>query len=581
MKINSKSSKLLSFLCLFIILILLFGGLFIYFNALYEIFTNGFGGSFDDAYMFTRYSQNLLNGYGFTWNAGMSSTYGPTSIPYVFIVTLFMRFVPLESNFLMPTISWIIGLMVLALLGNAALTQTRKLSLPIATVALGCVAWVAISPFFIYHATTGMDTTFSMLANTLLALAWIKLSDKRGVKRAFILALTAYLSFAIRPDNIIYAFGFPVLALLVIESPSQWREALLFLGFFSGLIIADTFLKIRIFGDPLPLSYYVKQHNFYQGYLGESKWNPITYLSIFIIGVIPSGIVLLSSLRRIHTKLAVAFLAPVALTFAYYFSVLQIMGQYARYYYPASPFVIILSILVMRDLNTLPAWAEFKKASWRLILSILSLISVLLFLTTTGQNLYSVYVFGAPTLSGEEAAANSPGSNIQKLGWGRAILAITPLIKQLPNGTIIAASEVGYIGAKASQVEIIDMIGLNDPIIAHNGFNATELLARKPDLIWMPHADYALIRLNIECNPDLYAKYTYYPNFFDYGIAVRKNGQHTNSITNLLSESLESVYPNLKVPLDDLAKNELPAYCIVSNIPTSDPNIISHPTRLP
>jgi len=194
MKINSISSKLQSFLRLFIILILLFGGAFIYFSALYEIFTNGLGGGFDDAYMFSRYAQNLLNGYGFTWNAGMSSTYGPTSIPYVFIVTLFMRFVPLESNFLMPTISWIIGLMVLALLGNAALTQTRKSSLPIATAALGCVIWIAISPFFIYHATTGMDTTLSMLANTLLALVWIKLSDKRGVKRAFILALYAYLN---------------------------------------------------------------------------------------------------------------------------------------------------------------------------------------------------------------------------------------------------------------------------------------------------------------------------------------------------------------------------------------------------
>jgi hypothetical protein len=554
----SKSTRSLPYLRLSIILIMFLIGISVYTSVLYKIFLDGFGSNFDDAYMFARYAQNLLNGSGFTWNDGMHPVYGPTSVPYVFIVALFMWFVPLGSNFLLPTISWIMGLISLALLGTASLMLTKRSPLPVAMAAMGCVVWVAISPIFIYHATTGMDTTLSILTNTFLVLAWVGLNGKPGIKRAFLLAVFAFLSFAVRPDNVIYALFFPLLALLLLESPAQWKEAFLFLAFLSSFIFIDILIKLSVFGDPFPLSYYVKQHDFYHGYLGEYKWNPITYLSIFMVGVMPSLMILITNLRLAHKKLAAAYLLPVILTILYYFRIVQIMGEQARYYYPALPFMVVLSLLLLQDIKKLPVGATFKKDSLRLLASTICLIGVILLLAVTAPKLYPPD--GVKTAS-EAGNANSSNSNIPQIGWGRAITSINTVITKLPQGTVIAASEVGYIGANAIHVKIIDILGLNDPIIAHNGFSAAELIARKPDLIWFPQTDYAHIRLELVCSPELRSQYYYYPELFDYGIAIRKDSQHMDKIITLLREGIKIAYPNLNISLQQLEEKSLPAFC--------------------
>ena len=43
---------------------------------------------FDDAYMFIRYANNLLAGYGHAWNPGGEQTFGSTSLTHLGVVTL-------------------------------------------------------------------------------------------------------------------------------------------------------------------------------------------------------------------------------------------------------------------------------------------------------------------------------------------------------------------------------------------------------------------------------------------------------------------------------------------------------------
>ncbi len=42
---------------------------------------------FDDAYMFSRYADNFLNGHGFAWNPTDGPSYGITSPVYLFLIT--------------------------------------------------------------------------------------------------------------------------------------------------------------------------------------------------------------------------------------------------------------------------------------------------------------------------------------------------------------------------------------------------------------------------------------------------------------------------------------------------------------
>jgi hypothetical protein len=313
-----------------------------------------------------------------------------------------------------------------------------------------------------------------------------------------------------------------------------------------------------MFHDFLPLSYYVKQNNFYQGYTGAYQWNPSIYLATFTIGVLPSSIVILANLKSRYIRLSITYLLPVFVTFLYYFKVLQIMGEYARYYYPAMPFIVVLSLLILGDSGKLPVKTEFKKSFNRTVLSVLSIVAFVLFLGTIGSNIYLSTVS-----KNTDTAQNmlTSDSSVPTIGWGRAIVAVASLSGQLMPDTVLAASEVGYIGANALQVKIIDLVGLNNPDIAHHGFKAEKLFLQKPDLIWMPPPDYASIRHEIECNPNFYVNYTYYPGLFDYGIAINKESPYASDIYSLLSKNLEITYPDSGYVLSNLAQDSAPQFC--------------------
>ena len=87
---------------------------------------------------------------------------------------------------------------------------------------------------------------------------------------------------------------------------------------------------------------------------------------------------------------------------------------------------------------------------------------------------------------------------LPEVPWIRAIMALgDDVVARLPAGARIAASAVGYLGAVNPAVTLIDIAGLNDTRIARQGFSMDDLLARAPDLIWLPHHDYTGLRAAI------------------------------------------------------------------------------------
>ncbi len=112
----------------------------------------------------------------------------------------------------------------------------------------------------------------------------------------------------------------------------------------------------------------------------------------------------------------------------------------------------------------------------------------------------------------------------------------------LPSGTIFAQSEYGYVGAKAPNIHIIDLVGLHDPYFAHNGFSASELINRQPDLIWFPHYHYTKIIASILNSKEFWEQYDYFPGAFDYGIAIRKASPKYQEIYNAINKSWRETY---------------------------------------
>src|SRR6185436_4236054 len=85
-----------------------------------------------------------------------------------------------------------------------------------------------------------------------------------------------------------------------------------YVGIFAALVVADLFLKVRLFGDAIPLSFFAKQHGFYSGYVGAYRWNAAGYALTFMANSPPWLVLIIALADRSTAPLLAAALAPVA-----------------------------------------------------------------------------------------------------------------------------------------------------------------------------------------------------------------------------------------------------------------------------
>jgi hypothetical protein len=508
----------------------------------------------DDAYMFARYAEHALDGLGFAWNPDGVQTYGSTSILFQILIIALRAAMPMTTDSaLLNSASAVAGLLSLVLMTAIAahFTSFRVRGSP-------CLAWAtAVGTLFLipghfrFHSATGMDTMLSFLCNTLLILATLQFALK--TLPFPILVLCAYLSYAARPDNLIYAVLFPVLGILLLDSRRRKRSAIYFLLGLGGLVVLDTLAKLAVFGDPLPLPFYAKSSGYYDGYLGIDQWNSMEYLLAFVAMALPFLGLIVLALDRRTIRLCVVFLTPLALTAGYYFRVVQIMGQEARYYYPSLPFIAVCSFLVLdRYLSSGGRKADPEESTLARIMAfgLLAALATSPFLRGLLSEYYAQRFIPTPTtyvsaLEYDALAVERP----PKLGWSQSIAALAEVAVSLPPGTHVALSEYGYIGAAAPHVYILDPIGLHDPYFAHHGFSAQEFFRRQPDLIWLPHPDYSRIVSEILNAAEFCEAYDYYPGAFDHGLAIRRNSAYYEPIYDLVGSAWRKHYGDAEMSL--------------------------------
>ena len=149
-----------------------------------------------------------------------------------------------------------------------------------------------------------------------------------------------------RPDNALYALFVPPLCLTLGQPLAASRRPLLaFAATLSALIALDLLVKAAYLGTPLPLGVWVKRPHYYGGFAGEYTWNPLWFLSVFVLGLwVFIGALIVFTTRR-SARPVLALLSLVAVTFAAFFDVNQIMGHLGRFYFPSLPFVVVAAAL--------------------------------------------------------------------------------------------------------------------------------------------------------------------------------------------------------------------------------------------
>jgi hypothetical protein len=486
---------------------------------------------FDDAYMFLRYADNIIAGHGYTWNAGDPPTYGCTSIAFTYAVSVARWLFPSAHETALATgLGSFLGLVAVASTGLLLRSQRRGW----VTGALFLLfAW---NPKTVYHSLTGMETMLSFSSLCLLAWASLRWASRGGAAWAAVPALAGYSAFLVRPDNGIYSALLPLLCVFLLGPKDRrrpWREGLSFCGIFGLLLLLDGLVKTHFFGHPLPLPHFAKGPSFNDGYQGMYLWNPVLYLWHFLLVFSPAFAWIALAPKRSDLCRIAAFGLPVLLTFAYYFTVIQIMGGSARYYFPTSALVLALGAgLDGRPLDLL-------KHRWKRMAALA--VAACLLLAARGP-LASAYLrsHSSPDqLLGVEGApdAESP----LRLKWRDSMDGMVRIVRTLPPGTVMAASEHGELAAARSDIAILDTLGLHDPETAMEGFSAARLTARRPGLIWLPHFHYSPAVRQLLEDPVFRRDYIYVPDAYRYGVAVHRSEEKLQA---LLRSAFESDYPD-------------------------------------
>lgn len=455
---------------------------------------------FDDAYMFLRYANNLLDHGVYGWNFEEHS-YGCTSILYTFWIlgwhALFDIGLPEAQALLM------LSSLGFSFLGIYLLSKILILLFPDQKQPWVWVLLLTASFPFLGNALNGMDTTLASCCITVMLYYWLRHSLTESKMPFWALGLVSYLPFLVRPDTGVYVLLFPLLWMV-----SQKEYRLIFRVYVViGLLMAiDTAIKWVVFGNPLPLPSYAKSQEYLVGYMGMYLWQVDKYWLYFLaMGSFPLICAFLfSSVEGL--KKSLPFLIPMILTLAILTTKIQIMGGHIRFFYPSIPFLFLSGLIVLRGISL--------RENVRWVILIWASCSF------AGIFLSEYYEGKSEEEEAEVYRIFDPDIDLTQI---YANTNFYELLEYLPDGATVAGSEHGRLSVMFPNLKILDLVGLHDKEIAYHGYSDQYLEQVNPEIIWLAHDHY--IGLNHDMVEGAYFQqaYEYFPGEADYGLAIRRD----------------------------------------------------------
>jgi hypothetical protein len=508
-------------------------------------------GPWDDAYMFTRYADNLIRDGTLSWNPGGEPSYGLTSLLHLAVVT------PLRVLGGSPAIALVMasGLMAVAfivlltILLARRVTEDRAVAHGLLVAVFGLMAMSAYR--FAPHIVSGMDTTLALTFTTGLVLLLDQ--HERVASRGSAVALGLYggLSMWVRPDLLVFGVGVPtLLAAGAGNGPVRRRWALA-----AGLAVAGTALALGIawrwLGSPVPLGFHAKSRAVYGAAFQEHYWLESLvqlghYLeSYWVLWAMLVGVWALDARgwwRRSAPSEKALTVAMLVFIGYHATQVTPIMGWHQRFYYPTLPVLAFVAgraaagwLPAREDRQEVANASRPRRGPWRHLASALMILAAVALVPTA-------------TVLGVRVAQEIRGGRFARFdmiehyraNWQRLWFALDA-VSTLPDDLILATTEVGLPAALNPRKTIIDLAGLNHPEIARRGFSAANLVAQyRPDLVYLPHWHYREMIQQLLGDPRFVADYDYRsPEALDawMGVAVRRSGRHAGALQGLLDRN--------------------------------------------
>jgi arabinofuranosyltransferase len=404
----------------------------------------------DDTYIHLRFADHLAKGWGIVWNKGEQPVEGSTSFFYLLMITV------IEKLGVQPiwTLAYACAIFaVLAILVAFILLQIINQGHLLENLA--AVIMLGLSSRLMLWANTGLEVTLYSFALVLCALIYILY--RAGTLSPYFVGLIFAVTSFIRPECLAI-FGVTVgfeLFTVYLSGVKKYDSSLRLVGSFLIIYLPVFIWKWSYFGYPFPNTYYDKTGG---GLIQIAAG--ISYLWTNLVETfIPSGllgVIFLLTLRKDSRFLEKIYLLIVLLSS--WLIVAFNGGDYmlkGRFLTPISPVLYVLGGLGISKLT------DRISRSYRLILLAVLLVTA-----------FAVWYLEAPIVRNyankpfPTAKPNKPKeivSTPEFVAIGRALHDIAQ------PGDSIALVPIGAIGYY-SGMDVYDMVGLVDPIIAHEPF---------------------------------------------------------------------------------------------------------------
>ncbi len=384
----------------------------------------------DDTWIHLTYARNFAEHGEWAFRPGESSA-GSTAPLWTFLLSLgyFLDLAPYAWTFFL-------GWLVLTALGISAETAARK----IADSYQPMIPWVGIFFVIAWHLTwsavSGMETLLHGLLAFVVLAALIS-----GTRRYLALGLLVGLSVWVRPDGLTLLGPLIFTAMFVEQSWSARSTAVLKIGFgFGALFLFYLLFNLALSGNPMPNTFYAKQAEYQDYWLGLSVGERITdYLSPIIVSpflvLLPGAAIWLIKMTRQWNW---GTLAGVLWFFGYvliYFLRLPAY-QHGRYIIPALPILYLWGMLGFLEYITRAKANPRIQFLWQSLLVVLGLA-----FTFVGARQYALDVKWIESEMVESAI------------W---------IQQNLPADAVLAVHDIGALGYLVSN-PLIDLAGLVNP----------------------------------------------------------------------------------------------------------------------
>jgi hypothetical protein len=440
----------------------------------------------DDAMISMRYAQHLAQGHGLVWNVGQTPIEGFTSPGWMLVMAV-LHLLRLPQN-LISLVVMIISAIILIL--NAIVVHQVCLEIRPGRGVAPLLA-AAVTAFYfplVFWSLRGMEVGLLVLLLDLALLATLQLREN-APRAAIGLGLLLSAAVVVRLDAMLQVIV--VLGYVVAFHPSGRRQRWISASIVIVTLVAILIFQRAYFGDILPNTYYQKMAG---GAVDERlKHGILVFVQFAVRDIFIMALVVAVGLMR-----RPALRSPKLLLLAALFAVqciysVWVGGDYAepevasanRFVTQGVPALIILFAIVVDGGLASHARATGKGApAWPTSL----FLGALTLLVISGMPWYRWAENNGPLLQ----------SDIRRARAGLALATFTAADATI---AVHAAGQIPYY----SQRQSIDLLGLNDPVIAHgprrtafypghDKWNYEYSLGElKPDLIadnWIRLADY-------------------------------------------------------------------------------------------